>query len=183
MSEFKGDGWTYLAFGGETSLATSETECAKNKAPLSHFQHRENRVRHLRARQTCCLQGDILARSSAVGWQSGRIQTQPQNRALNKVPCFSLQGSNGAFLKKKSLLNSLSDLQYICSCCLMAQLHSNCKNSLTPLCCHVRCLGGEMINTGLLLMRLEGSLAGERWAEVCAPESTHLLQRKHWAEF
>lgn len=37
-----------LAFGGETSLATSETECDRNKPPMSHFQRRENTASHLR---------------------------------------------------------------------------------------------------------------------------------------
>lgn len=181
MSKFKGDGWAYLAFGGETSLATSETERAKNKAPLSHFQHRK------------CVtsEQDRHAVYKVTSWHA--VQPRADNLEENTlnlrtglwIRCHAfLSRDQTVLFYFKSLLDSSSDLHLSTSApaCLMAQLHSNCKNSLTPLCCHVRCLGGEMINTGLLLMRLEGSLLGERWSEVCAPESTHLLQRKHWAE-
>lgn len=37
-------GGVILAFGVETSLAASETECDGNNPPLSHFQHRANSV-------------------------------------------------------------------------------------------------------------------------------------------
>lgn len=107
--------------------------------------------------------GLILAHGSAVGWQCEGTCAWPQNRALNGLPCFAPQGSNCAgfffylFLAPQRV--------YICSSWLMAQLHSLSPNSETPWCCHLECLRGEMINIGLLLMRLVGSQAV--WVSPC----------------
>lgn len=104
--------------------------------------------------------GIILARSSAVSWQSGGIQARPQIEARKSFPPFAPQGSNRAFKKKNLSLTVTEGLS-------LFQLQ-------TPLCCHVE---AEMIRIGVLLMWLAGSAAGDRrQALVCAPESVPACQ-------
>ena len=112
--------------------------------------------------------GLILAHSSAE-------HAPPQNRALNSLPCLAPRGSNCGlfffFYLFKSLLGS-STGSHLHRLACGAATFTLPRTPKTPRGCHVPLsLRGEMISIGLLLMRLAGSLAGERWFQVCMSES------------
>ena len=166
----------FLALSGEISWQPQRQSVTEINHPRPTFNAERNSASHLRGEtDIAAFQCDIWAHPGTQFSRARSASEQGSEQfALPRSPGFKLWlifFFLFFFFFFKSLLGSSAGSHLHRLACGAATFTLP-RTPKTPRGCHVPLsLRGEMISIGLLLMRLAGSLAGERWFQVCMSES------------